>query len=77
MPDITVSLPEELARQAQSAGLLRPEAIAALLREAVRKRQAEQLFTAMDKLAQVKPALTEEEIDAEVAAARAERARRR
>jgi len=77
MTNITVSLPDELAQQAQSAGLLRPEAIAALLREAVRKRQVDQLFTTMDKLAELKPALTEEEIDAEIAAARADRARRR
>jgi hypothetical protein len=77
MTNITVSLPDDLAQQAQSAGLLRPEAIVALLREAMRKRQVEQLFTTMDKLAQLKPALTEAEIDAEIAAARADRARRR
>jgi hypothetical protein len=77
MTNITVSLPDELAQQAQSAGLLRPDAIERLLREAMKKRQVDQLFTTMDKLAQVKPALTEAEIDAEIAAARADRARRR
>jgi hypothetical protein len=77
MTHITVSLPDELAQQAQSAGLLRPDAIERLLREAMKKRQVEQLFTTMDKLAALQPALTEAEIDAEIAAARADRARRR
>ena len=77
MANITVSLPDELARDAQSAGLLRDEAIAALLREAMRKRAVDHLFSAMDKLAALEPALTEAEIDAELAAARADRARRR
>jgi hypothetical protein len=77
MTNITVSLPDELAQQAQSAGLLRPDAIERLLREAMKKRQVDQLFTTMDKLAALEPALTEAEIDAEIAAARADRARRR
>lgn len=76
MTNITVSLPDELAQQAQSAGLLRPDAIERLLREAMKKRQVDQLFTTMDKLAALQPALTEAEIDAEIAAARADRARR-
>lgn len=77
MTNITVRLPDELARQAQSAGLLRDEAIAALLRDAMQKRQVETLFDTMGKLAALEPALTEAEIDAEIAAARADRARRR
>jgi hypothetical protein len=77
MTNVTVSLPDELAQQAQSAGLLRPDAIERLLREAMKKRHVEQLFTTMDKLAALQPALTEAEIDAEIAAARADRARRR
>jgi hypothetical protein len=75
--NITVSLPDELAQQAQTAGLLRPEAIERLLREAMRKNQVDQLFTTMGKLAALDPALTETEIDAEIAAARVERASRR
>ncbi len=77
MTNITVSLPDDLAQQAQAAGLLRPETIVELLREAMRKRQVDQLFATMDRLAQIKPALTEAEIDAEIATARADRARRR
>lgn len=77
MTNIIVSLPDELAQQAQSAGLLRPDAIERLLREAMKKQQVDQLFDTIDKLAQIKPALTEAEIEAEIAAARADRARRR
>lgn len=77
MTNITVSLPDDLAQAARSAGLLRDEAIAALLREAMQKRQVDRLFDSMGKLAALEPPLTEEEIDAEIAAARAERARRR
>ena len=66
MIDITVSLPDDLARQAQSAGLLRPDAIEQLLREAMRKRQTDQLFATMAKLAALQPALTEAEIQAEI-----------
>ena len=51
MTNITVSLRDGLAQQARSAGLLRPEAIETLLREAMKKRQVDQLFNTMDKLA--------------------------
>ena len=42
-----------------------------------KKRQVDRLFDTMDQLARLEPALTEAEIDAEIDAARAERARRR
>jgi len=77
MTTVTVRLPDDLAKQAKAAGLLRDEAIETLLREAMRRRQVDELFTTMGKLASLKPQLTEDEIDAEIAAARAERARRR
>lgn len=73
MTDITVSLPDDLVRQARKAGLLRPSALESLLREAVRKQHVDRLFATMDKLAQVSPSLTEAEIEAEIEAARAER----
>jgi hypothetical protein len=77
MTNITVSLPDELAQQAQSAGLLRPDAMERLLREAMKQRQVDDLFSTMGQLASLTPQLTEAEIDAEIAAARVERARRR
>jgi hypothetical protein len=66
---ITLTLPDEQARQARSAGLLNDEAIAALLREAMKKHQVDPLFVTLDKLAALEPTLSEEEIDAEIAAA--------
>jgi hypothetical protein len=42
MTNTPVSLPDDRARQAQAAGLLRPATIVALLREAMRKRQVDQ-----------------------------------
>jgi hypothetical protein len=77
MTNITVSLPDDLAQQAQAAGLLRPDAIETLLREAMKRRDIGELFASIDKLNALEPALTEAEIDAEMAAARAERERSR
>ncbi len=42
-----------------------------------KKRQIDRLFDTMGQLAHLEPPLSEAEIDSEVAAARAERARRR
>jgi hypothetical protein len=77
MTEVTFTLPDDLAKQARQAGLLRPEALAALLRDAMRERRIERLFTTMGKLAELQPPLTEEEIAAEIAAARAERRARK
>ena len=77
MTEVTLTLPDDLAQQARQAGLLRPEALAALLRDAMRERRVERLFSTMDKLAQVTPPLTEAEIAAEIEAARAERRTRK
>ena len=77
MKTIEISLPDELAQKAAQAGLLSAAAMEALLRGAIEKRQVDELFVNMDKLERLAPALSEEEIDVEIAAARAERARRR
>ena len=77
MTEVTVTLPDDLAQQARQAGLLRPEVLATLLRDAMREQRIERLFSTMDKLAQLEPALTEEEIAAEIEAARAERRARK
>ncbi|MGH8295194.1 MAG: hypothetical protein ACRETZ_06825 [Steroidobacteraceae bacterium] len=77
MTTIQIDLPDATAQAAREAGLLTPQALEQLLREAMRKRQVDRLFGAMDKLAALEPPMTEAEIDAEIDAARAERARRR
>jgi hypothetical protein len=72
--ELTVTLPETVAREAEAAGLLTPQALERLLREAIRRRQQEQLFAAADRLAGLDlPPLTEAEVAAEIEAARAER----
>lgn len=73
MTEVTVTLPDDIAQQARQAGLLRPEALTALLRDAMRQGRIERLFATMDKLAQIEPPLSEDEIAAEIEAARRER----
>lgn len=79
MTRITVSLPDDLAQQAQAAGLLDERGLATLLRRALREQSASQrlsqLLARFD--AQPEPAPSEQEIAEEIAAARREHARRR
>lgn len=72
--EVKLNLPDSLAQEAQKAGLLTPDAIERLLREAVRRGAVDELFGAMDRLADANiPPMTMEEIQAEVDAVRAER----
>lgn len=74
MTELTVTLPDDLAREARTAGLLAPDALERLLRDAVRQRAIEELKQAMDRMAAVEgPVMTPEEIQEEIRAARAER----
>lgn len=71
--DIKLSLPESLAAEAARLGLLEPDALQTLLRSAVRERRIAQLVEARKRIAASDLApLTMEEIQAEVAADRAE-----
>ncbi|MSQ71172.1 MAG: hypothetical protein EXR27_07765 [Betaproteobacteria bacterium] len=73
MTELTVTLPDDVARQAQAAGLLHQDALAALLRDAMTRQRVGRLFATMDRLSALDPALSEAEIAAEIKAARAER----
>ena len=74
MTALTIELPDELVDEARDAGLLSPEEIEAMLRERLRKRHVSELFEIADRLAAVDlPPMTEEEVQAEVDAVRAER----
>ena len=80
MTELKVILPDALANEAKAAGLLTPQAIERLLREAVRNKAVNELFEAADRMAaaNIRP-MTMQEIQAEVDAvreARRERARR-
>lgn len=71
--EITLSLPDSLAKEAQQAGLLAPEELERLVREALRAKRVERLFKAREKLAaEPLPPMTTEEIQAEIDAYRAQ-----
>ena len=72
--ELTLQLPDQLAREAEAKGLLKPEAIEHLLRQEIRRRQADGLFEAADRLASLDlPSLTTTEVEAEIEAVRRER----
>ncbi len=75
MTTITLELPEDLAAKARKAGLLRPERSAELISRLLRIESMDRFLAWGDKLrvANGGALLTEEEIMAEVKAARAER----
>jgi hypothetical protein len=53
MTTVQINLPDELANDAQAAGLLSPEAIEAMLRARLKAQQTDELFEAMDRMAAV------------------------
>lgn len=71
--ELKLTLPNDLAQEAQAAGLLSPEAMEAMVREAMKKRRIDRLFETMKKLSDLTPPITEAEIAAEIQAARMER----
>ena len=72
--ELTLTLPDTLAREAQARGLLTSRGVEALLRAELQHRRVEQLFAAADQLAALPLApLTEAEIEAEIQAARAQK----
>lgn len=72
--EIKLNLPDQIALEAQRAGLLSGQAIERLIEEAVRREAGKKLLDAMQRLREANvPPLTEEEIDAEVKAVRAAR----
>lgn len=77
MTTLTIDLPDNLAEEAKQAGLLTPNAIETILRETLRGRAVNGLFTAADKLTTANfPPMTMEEIQEEVNAVRAQRKQR-
>lgn len=70
MSEIVLTLPDNLALEAEANGLLKPESIAALLRAEIRRRRVNKLFAAADRLSDLDQPLTEAEVEAEIDAAR-------
>ena len=71
--NVEIELPDTLATQAKKAGLLEPEALERMVREALLARRVEDLAKARDVLASKPlPPMTSEEIQAEIDAYRAD-----
>ena len=75
MTTVQITLPDELAKDAELAGLLSSESLEDLLRRQLRARAAEELFAAMDKMSAVDDPsyMSPEEVAEEIRAMRAER----
>ena len=70
---VKLELPDPLAKEAQAAGLLAPEQLVRMLREALRAKRVEKLAAAREVLAaNPLPPMTTEEIQTEIDAYRAE-----
>ena len=70
---VEIELPDTLATQAKKAGLLEPEALERMVREALLARRVDDLAKARGELAaNPLPPMTPEEIQAEIDAYRAE-----
>ncbi|MDO8414448.1 MAG: hypothetical protein Q7S51_11740 [Gallionellaceae bacterium] len=74
MLELKLNLPDRLAREAQAAGLLTPEAVSNLLKDAMRRRAAQALLAGAERASKAgsKP-LAMNEIQAEVNAVRRSR----
>lgn len=77
MTTVQITLPDELAQKAASAGLLSPEAMETMLREQLRRHAGESLRAMWERMPaeELTPEI-EQEIVEEVRAARAERRQR-
>jgi hypothetical protein len=75
MTEVVITLSDEIAKRAKEAGLLERETLELVLKGAMREKSLDRLFTTMDRLERLTPALTEAEIAAEIEAARRERRR--
>jgi hypothetical protein len=73
MSEVVLTLPDNLAQEAEANGLLKPESMAAMLRAEIRRRRVNRVFAAADRLANLAQPLTEPEVEAEITAARKER----
>lgn len=75
MTTVQITLPDQLAQEAQRAGLLSPKLLEKWLREQLKAQHADQLFSAMERMSAIdEPAtMSAETVAEEIAAMRAER----
>lgn len=77
MLEVTINLPDDVANEAKEAGLFSPLLAASIFRAELRKRKKYKFFQTIDKLAALggEP-MSDEEIQTEIDAVRAERRKR-
>lgn len=75
MTTVQIDLPDELAQDAEAAGLLASDTMERILREQLKRQRVDALFVAMDRMAAVDipAAMSPEEMAEEIRAMRAER----
>ncbi|GHC76301.1 hypothetical protein GCM10007320_15410 [Pseudorhodoferax aquiterrae] len=75
MTTVQITLPDQLAQEAQRAGLLSPARLEQWLRDQLADQRVEELFSAMDRMAGVDEpaAMAPEDLAREIATMRAER----
>lgn len=78
MTTVQINLPDQLAQEAQRAGLLTSATLERILREVLKSKKVGELFAAMDGMAATSElAMTPEEVAEELHAMRAERRKSR
>ncbi len=75
MTTVQITLPDQLAQEAQRAGLLSPESLEEWLRKQLKEQRVGQLFSAMERMSAIdEPAvMSPEAVAQEIAAMRAAR----
>lgn len=75
MTTIEITLPDQLAKEAQRAGLLSSARVEEWLRDQLKNQRVDELFLAMERMANATgpAAMTPEEVASEIDAMRAER----
>lgn len=75
MTTVRINLPDQLAQEAQQAGLLSQTAIEKLLREQLQARRQDEFFAALARMEQMPepPVMSPEEVAEEIRAMREER----
>ncbi len=74
--NLKLSIPESLAKEAKTVGLLKPKSIIKLLRSELKSRRKTNFFKTLEKLSSLKiPALSPQEIEEEIQKVREEKKR--
>ena len=76
MTEVVLTLPEEIAKDAEEMGLFKPLLVTSMFKEEIRRRKVNRFFSMLDQLNALPDRPTEEEIAEEIAAYRREKRER-